>query len=450
MSRPLALVAAVALLAAIPAVAPPANRALATDTAALARAEHFRETSGLRSDPGYVQNSLADSTQFPNTEWGVPLSTAEASEVSRQVAVQFAVDPALEWASAQVDYAGAYFDLQANGIPVFLVAGDTSKFSDRLAPRLPAALATRVVAVKRTYTDLAALRDQIWDDRPALAKSGIDVRSAGIAMRQNTVALEIRGLTDEVRRDLLARYGDLAMSEAFDRELDACNSRTDCLPMKGGIQILYVNDNAYGCTSGFNVRLAGTTTMRVLTAGHCLLKGTPNIGGAWEHHNVLIGTARTSTWASLANADAGLISQGAISGADNLVYWFSNQDIVDVRGWVALGGQVPTRYVCRSAAYSGFWCGHIEDPVDQIKDVDGFSIRHQWVVDFDAIPGDSGAPMMVISNGVPTAFGIHSDSLTNVSPPDGHGWYSPIPWVQTTLSAANAAITFCTDQYCGL
>jgi hypothetical protein len=90
-----------------------------------------------------------------------------------------------------------------------------------------------------------------------------------------------------------------------------------------------------------------------------------------------------------------------------------------------------------------------ENGADACVNVDGLTIEHQWVVDFDAVPGDSGAPYFTTNQGVTLAWGIHSDS-TSASPPGGKAWYSPMSRVFSVLSNAGHPIVLCTDQYCGL
>ena len=79
---------------------------------------------------------------------------------------------------------------------------------------------------------------------------------------------------------------------------------------------------------------------------------------------------------------------------------------------------------------SSYHCGTIV-LTNRTKEVDGRTIDHQWVVDFDACPGDSGAPYLL--NGV--AYGIHTDSTTGCEPSKNQAWYSPIGWVLDVLAA---------------
>jgi streptogrisin C len=446
--RILATLVAVASLTLVAsgAQAPLAARA-ANPNDPVPRATQFRLGAGLRADSAYVQQSLLDATTFSNTSYGVPLTPVEAAEIDRRIAVQTSVDDAIAWAVTRSNFGGAYMDQSSGGTPVFQVVENPSAFQASLASHLPAGVTARVVSVKNSRADLEALKERIWADRSALATVGIDLQSAALDIRNNQVLVEVEGLTEQATAELVSRYGSVGTTENEAGEADACNSRTDCAPMKGGLRIVVVGHSTIWCTSGFNVRLAGTTTMRVLTAGHCLSTAPGGITAGWSHHGVQFGTGKNSTWANNANADAGLISQGALT-IDNQMYGVSSADIRSVRGWMAISGQNVGDYLCRSGAASGFWCGNITLE-DRVKDVELRSINHQWVVNFDAIPGDSGAPYFTTASGVTTAWGIHSDS-TDANPPGGSAWYSPIPWVQSTLQASGFPITFCTDQYCGL
>lgn len=98
--------------------------------------------------------------------------------------------------------------------------------------------------------------------------------------------------------------------------------------------------------------------------------------------------------------------------------------------------------VCRSGKTSGYLCGEITQE-DRIRDVDGKDIEHQWVVDFDAIKGDSGGPYFMGS----VAWGIHSDS-TSANPPGGSAWYSPMSWVLSKLNSYGEPIVLCTNADC--
>jgi V8-like Glu-specific endopeptidase len=202
------------------------------------------------------------------------------------------------------------------------------------------------------------------------------------------------------------------------------------------------------CTTGFIVVLEGTSTRRVLTAGHCLELALGGLGAAWMHSGTKIGNGKTETWGNLSNADAGLVAvDDPISGPDNLVYASNHTDIRSVNGWVSTLSQNVGDFICRNGKTSGWWCGHIKYE-DRTRDVDGKDIDHQWVVDFDASPGDSGAPYITdAGTGASFAWGIHSDS-TSADPPGGEAWYSPIGWVLQKLNSYGTPIELCLNGTC--
>jgi hypothetical protein len=454
MKRVLAVGATALLIALVPSAAvsagSPAPEGKSTDP--LNRAMQFRATSGLRADPAFVQSSLDTPTDFPIATYGVPLTAAESAEIDRRLAVQIAVDPVVEWAATLQNFGGAYMDQADRGTPVFQIVGDTAAFSQALADRLPAGVTARIESVANTRRSLVATKERIWADRASLRAAGIDVESASLDIRNNAVLVEIgAGQSTDASRTVaadLSGYGTVATTPNAPAEHDACTSRSTCVPMKGGLKIVVTGHSASWCTSGFNVRMTGTTNMRVLTAGHCLSLSPTGVKGAWSVNGSKFGNGTFSTWANGANADAGLISQAAITGADNLLYGSGTSDIRTVGGWVVTASQNVGDSVCRSGAASGWLCGHVSLE-DRTKDVDGKSIDHQWVVDFDAIPGDSGAPYITTSSGVTLAWGTHSDS-TSANPPGGSAWYSPFPYIQSVVKASGNEISLCTEQYCGL
>jgi V8-like Glu-specific endopeptidase len=428
-------------------LAPVAQSATGLAPDLTSKASEFRRSFGLQADAAYVALSVADRTSFPDDRFGVPLTQAEGAEIQRRVDVQLAVTPAAEWASAQPDFAGWYIDQLAGGTPVVEVAGDVVEFANGFSKHLAGAVEYRIVAVKNTQQSLQALEDGIWADRAGLAKDGIDVQGVALDIPKNMVQVEVAGLTDQTAKALELRYGSIEVVGNVSVEPDVCNSRLDCAPPKSGIEIVNVQHPGSLCTAGFNVQLVSTGARRILTAGHCLTEAPSVLGNGWSHHGVQLGTAEMSLWANGGNYDVGLITQPSIPGDDNLIYWSSNTDVPHVIAIASLAGQSVGTVVCRSAVKSGYWCGKVT-LIEQIKDVDGRSIHHMWVVNFDAIPGDSGAPY-----GVETApdrflaFGTHSDS-TSANPPGGSAWYAPLVYSLTGLRDAGFHVTVCTLTTC--
>jgi hypothetical protein len=123
----------------------------------------------------------------------------------------------------------------------------------------------------------------------------------------------------------------------------------------------------------------------------------------------------------------------------NLFLAIDNSDIREVYEIRPTSQQQLEQYICRSALISGYWCGYIIDRDVLNVNVDGSIVDHLFEVDFDAIPGDSGGPYFLLG----IAFGIHNDSLDNVSPPAGKSWYTTAERVQNV-----GGIDICIDADC--
>jgi hypothetical protein len=446
----LSLVLIVAGLLMATAFVPIAKSASTLDLELVAKLTHFRSSFGLESDSSIVQASLVDVATFSDNRYGVPLTKGEAAELQRRVNVEQNLTPAVEWAAEQPEFGGWYMDQLGGGVPVILVAGDPSEFGKSVAQHLRTDVNYRVAGVRNSQRDLQALENRIMGDRDQLTADGIGVVGVALDIRNNVVNVEVRGLTKSGRDSLVDPYGSVDPVEDVPVEPDACVSRLNCAPPKGGIQIINEQNPLSKCTIGFNVMLQGSRDRRILTAGHCLIKAPNVLGNGWKHNGVHIGHGEKALWANNGNYDVGLITQGAIAGDDNLVYWGGNADVPHVRGWRVLAGQGAGSMVCRSAYASGFWCGQVT-LIEKQMDVDGRLINHMWVVDFDATPGDSGGPYgMETAVDTLIAYGTHSDSPTNHDPPGGTAWYMPISYAFQGLSNAGSPITLCTDAaICG-
>lgn len=407
----------------------------------------FREKLGFRSDRAYVAETFGDQ-RFSKAEWGIPLDPGEAAELGRRAKVQKDAAPAIRQWAKDPSFAGAYFDQGSNGAPVILTTGDPTRARSSVAQKMPAAANARFVRVQHSMTDLVDLQARLDADLRAGDLAALGVTSTAIDARANAVAVGVAADSPDVVAALRERYGEAV---AVRLELpaqggDACSGRTNCAPAKGGIQIDSTYNSNY-CTVGFLVRVVGSSEPRLLTAGHCVGKsGGTGTSRTWKHHGTTIGWSEITTWADGADADAALItpSTGAVSGARNLVYRASTGDIASITGWQDSGSQIQGGLVCRGAAVSNYHCGTIT-LTNRTKDVDGHVIDHQWVVDFDACPGDSGAPYLL--DGV--AYGIHSDSTTGCDPSKNEAWYSPIGWVLDSLASKNHPVELCTTATCG-
>ena len=303
--------------------------------------------------------------------------------------------------------------------------------------------------VKHSLKDLEAVQDRINADLRAGRLRQRGIVSSAIDTRANAVVLGATRADAGLGAAMQRTYGSavIVVVEAPAQGGDdaECLSRSDCPPAKGGLRI--DTSNGKYCTSGFMARVVGSNSLRILTAGHCLaLTGGTGTSRHWTHHGTGIGWSEFDSWANGADADAGLINPSSypVAGDRNLVYRSSHTDVVGITSWKPTAEQVQGSVVCRAGAVSGYLCGAIT-LTNKTMDVDGVSIDHQWVVDFDACPGDSGAPYLVDD----VAWGIHSDSTYGCNPGTNQAWYSPIGWVLDALAADDHPIELCTDPSCG-
>jgi hypothetical protein len=453
----LALTVAASIVLATSALVPASGSTSAADltpagaaaTATAGDAARFRQEFGFRSDAAYVQQSLADAAAFPNTRFGVPLTTAEGAEMQRRIDVQQAVTPAAEWAADEPDFGGWYIDQLNGGMPVLLVARDPAAFGRSFGQHLAASAAYQVAAVANSQVALQALEDRIWADRADLKAAGIDVQGVALDIRANAVHVEVTGLTGSAAAELRARYGAVEPVENAPAGADTCVDRSNCLPAKGGIKITDVQHPASWCTLGFNAKLYSNGARLMLTAGHCLLEGTA-VSDSWKHGSTTLGSGVDALWGP--TYDTGLITRGATAGDQNLVFWSSASDIPHVVAIASLSGMPVGTPACRSGATSGYFCGQVT-LIEATKDVDNTTVQHMWVEDFDASPGDSGAPV-----GLETApdrllaYGTHSDSTslnpTNPRSPGEAGWFMPIVYSAQAMLDRGHHFIVCTLPTC--
>ncbi|HEY8239408.1 MAG TPA: kelch repeat-containing protein, partial [Candidatus Limnocylindrales bacterium] len=322
-----------------------------------------------------------------------------------------------------------------------------AKARGKLARLVPGDAKVRFERVKHSQKDLETVQQRINADLGAGRLEGRGILSTAIDTRANAVVVGASRVDDELRDALVRAYGDsvVVTLEGPSQGGDAgCVSRTDCGPAKGGIRI--VRTAGGYCTSGPMVRVLGSNALRILTAGHCLaLTGGTGTSKTWTHSGSGLGWSEFHTWGNGADADVGLVNPSSypVGGPRNLLYRSSHTDVVAITSWKPTAEQIQGSLVCRSGAVSGYVCGEIT-LTNKTKSVDGGSIDHQWVVDFDACPGDSGAPYLVGD----VAWGIHSDSTSGCNPDTNEAWYSPMGWVFDTLAQAGHPVELCTNSSC--
>ena len=105
--------------------------------------------------------------------------------------------------------------------------------------------------VRYSRHDLEEDQARIWADRSTWKAEGIFIQSTALDIVRNSVVVGVVDLTPDAAATLSARYpGIQVVDEALDTQLDACNSVSDCYPMKGGLKIAELNHSTSYCTSG--------------------------------------------------------------------------------------------------------------------------------------------------------------------------------------------------------
>jgi len=401
----------------------------------VADAVRFRAEYGLASGVEFVRETLRDTARYSAEPYGVPLSGAEIGELLRRGEVQNAMDSALEIARSRPDFAGAYLDQLNRGRPVFLFTSDAKDFVPALASRLPSGADPQVAVVERTEQVLVDLKARVEGDLTELWELGVRVAHVGVDVPDNTVEVGLLDLGADSVAAVKQRYGEhVEVVAGTIGQADVCDASNNCRPIKGGISINPTGIAPEQCTSGFVVKRTDTSTLAILTAGHCI----EYWGGydvAWQHNSQGFGRALYETWkpGGTGAADVGLIT---IQSPDVALMTNKNHmrrtngslaSVTNVASPVAGGS------VCRVGLRSGHDCGTIIVPNEGnwSETPDG---RKMWVsnttrVSFDSSGGDSGGPVFFYPGGgtccTPvTALGTHVHSK-----PDGttgaYGWFSP-------------------------
>lgn len=395
--------------------------------------------------PTSATETTFDDAIASKSDWGAPLGPAAAAEIHRRAKLQDSLGRAFRAAASDRSSAGAFFD--HGDVPVFLTSGDPAKVRGKVARLIPGNVQPRFEKVRYSTADLYVLQDRINADLHAGRLQDLGITSTAIDTRANVVVVGASRVTEELRRSLVKEYGEglLLAFEAASEGGDACNSRTNCPPAKAGLEIHSTYNSNY-CTTGPMVRVAFGSALRILTSGHCLgLSGGTGTSKKWTHNGAEIGWSEYYSWGDGADADVALIkpSGTSMTGARNLLYKSSSSDIVGLESWKPTAEQIQGSLVCRAGAKSGYVCGEIT-LTNKTKDVDGRSIDHQWVVDFDACPGDSGAPYLTDK----VAWGIHTDSTAGCDPSTNQAWYSPMGWVFSVLASKGHPVELCGDPLC--
>ena len=432
-------------------------------------AVEFRRTFGLNADEDLVRRSLAQPGQFPDTDWGVPLSSEEAADLHDRVAMREAAADAISWAYAQRDHAGVWIDQRDGGRIIFQFAGSLVEAEDRLAALLPSQTRYEVRRVDHSLGDLTQLADAIGAESDDLVGQGVDLSAIGPDIRQNEVRVGVLEQADRAASILADRFGPgiRVLRDAL-AVADACNI-LDCPKVKGGLAIIYqgASSGAVVCSAGYVARRyddpAPHDELAVVTAGHCL-HGNGGGGVTWKlKDGTCIGVSSPKyVWEDEADADIGFIrirypaDEACQPGNKNRVmlegYSPGTYDsITSTRGARATGPppydiQIVGDPVCRvgwgshKLQLTNAKCGEIwltdQKKKSTLSGYPAVWVRHLNVASFDSHPGDSGGTMFAPNKGAGNKrlLGTHVHSNNDDLPPpewaEGtrRGWYTPYDW----------------------
>ncbi len=469
------------------AVLSPISVATAEDTTVtLEHAVSFRQAFGLRADSPYVQDSLTNVGKFPNDDWGVPLTTPEATDMFSRVQVQRAIRGPDKDLWSNQDYGGMYLDQARGGIPVFLTTGSVDALSSQLQKEMPE-IQFEVHHVDNTLAQLTSTKDAISDSRDELTADGVIVHSASVDVVNNQVIVGVDRVSDAARKALDTFGPAVVLYEDTAKTNDSC-TMSSCGPdMKGGLEIESSVPNI--CTSGYVANREDTDPNYIVlvTAGHCIKDG--GTSDSWSHDSHTIGPEDSHHgYHDGSYGDVGFIKLNSASNpkklgvnANQLLATPSTGQVVQITSLVIWGSQHVGDTVCRvgwgskqlhgstppawHADYLGKSCGKINlynSDSDGTSDADSESclsaciyVREMKVVGFDSTGGDSGGTVFEPVSGTDTETGLlgtHVHSVTDgpsANDPNGlDGWYTTYDNGQTELESEGPILIPCYTPGC--
>lgn len=195
----------------------------------IAMAVQFRDHFGFEYSERFVRETFANPKEFPNDEWGIPLSTEEATDIAGRLQRRPLYQEAIDEALASKDSGGVYVDQGEGGVPHFLFSRAIANHSEEIGRLVPKGLPYVVSKVDAPLSDLRSLANQVAEDWESLQRDGIDLVSVAPRVSSNSVIVGLARADDEALSLLRERYGPLIATKVVGRIVaDACDSRRDC------------------------------------------------------------------------------------------------------------------------------------------------------------------------------------------------------------------------------
>jgi len=269
--------------------------------------------------------------------------------------------------------------------------------------------------VKHSMAELNSLTSRIDSEQMGLSQQGLTLASWGPDVVDNVVVVHLRQYSQDVAKQLEARYGDAVRVATESQDVVESASRTaDSTPWFGADKIVAIKV----CTSWFSATKSGSPV--AVTSGHC---GT----GAVTHNGAAFGTVSLSQYGGSMDGEIiPVASNGGYVWADPGA---ANRAVKSVASSDTVGSGL-----CTDGATDREVCGITVMSVNQTVTYDNHTITGLvYAVKEDLItnafsPGDSGGPVyMVTSTGV-TAYGMIEATVVNSN---YYGWYMPARTVQS-------------------
>ena len=420
LTRTLVLIAAVLLLTST--AAQPTSGAREQES--FHEAFRFRAMMGFSTDVATLE-ALADDPNARYSEYPIPLSKAEKTELDRRTFVQEHKRQLVDYLEALDTFAGLWTDQAAGGIVNIAFTDDPTTHLNAVRQRAPVGAILELRHAQFSRAELNAWRDQIEADQYRYFQDelGVSLNELGFRIQTNEVRVGISPLTESVRQSLRQRYpgAPLNVYEASVGDVTACTSRSHCIgpPWRAGIL-----GSPYGCSMAFIAyrNVTGADPYYIMTAGHCA-----NNGSAWTHDGKSMGTMSHDTYFTNSTADAALIGPIATADISRNVYNTFNS----VNPMISRDDYVPDDdpgdSVCLSARMAeAVRCGTILDDDYWIKYASGIILNHQILANYAWQIGDSGGAIFWVN----TAKGIQSGFNQ-----DGYAVYSHTHYVMSQTTA---------------